>query len=209
MSYLPNLCDVWLKLAQWFWIRWFFNFVKVLSQFRNYLPLEKGGGLFSEQTWIPLTQRWSVPSWFKLIQWFGKRWFFVQIRQCVFAISLLSPLGKGRALYLNKLESPSPKDDLCQVWLNLTKWFLRRRLFLIYRCIFCNFVIISSRKRAGLFIWTNMIPLHQRMICDKFCWNWPSGSGEEDENVKSLQTDRQTNGRTDDGQKVIRKTQVS
>ena len=26
----------------------------------------------------------------------------------------------------------------------------------------------------------------------KFGWNWPSGSGEEDENVKSLQTDRRT-----------------
>ena len=25
------------------------------------------------------------------------------------------------------------------------------------------------------------------MLCAKFGWNWPSGSGEEDENVKSLQ----------------------
>ena len=35
------------------------------------------------------------------------------------------------------------------------------------------------------------------MLCAKFGWNWPSGSGEEDENVKSLQTDRQTDGQTD------------
>ena len=28
------------------------------------------------------------------------------------------PLEKGGALHLNKLESPSPKDALCQVWLN-------------------------------------------------------------------------------------------
>ena len=28
------------------------------------------------------------------------------------------------------------------------------------------------------------------MLCSKFGWIWPSGSGEEDENVKSLQTDR-------------------
>ena len=26
------------------------------------------------------------------------------------------PLEKGLALYLKKLESPSPKDALCQVW---------------------------------------------------------------------------------------------
>ena len=32
------------------------------------------------------------------------------------------------------------------------------------------------------------------MICAKFGWNWPSGSGEEDENVKNLQTDEQRTG---------------
>ena len=35
------LCQVWLKLAQWFWRRRFFNFVNVFSVFRDYLPLEK------------------------------------------------------------------------------------------------------------------------------------------------------------------------
>ena len=39
------LCQVWLKLAQWFWRRRFFNFVNVFSLFSNYLPLEKGGTL--------------------------------------------------------------------------------------------------------------------------------------------------------------------
>ena len=29
------------------------------------------------------------------------------------------PLEKGGTLDLNKLESPSPKDALCQVWLKL------------------------------------------------------------------------------------------
>ena len=36
--------QAWLKLAQWFWRRKFFNFVNVFSLFRNYLPLEMGGG---------------------------------------------------------------------------------------------------------------------------------------------------------------------
>ena len=35
------------------------------------------------------------------------------------------------------------------------------------------------------------------MLCAKFGGNWPSGSGEEDENVKGLQTDGQTDRRTD------------
>ena len=42
------------------------------------------------------------------------------------------------------------------------------------------FVIISPLKMAGLFIWTNLNPLHPRMLCAKFFWNWPSGSGEKD-----------------------------
>ena len=33
------LCQVWLKLAQWFWRR-FLNFVHIFSLISNYLPLE-------------------------------------------------------------------------------------------------------------------------------------------------------------------------
>ena len=47
------------------------------------------------------------------------------------------------------------------------------------------FVIISPWKRAQLFILTNSNYLHLRMLCAKFFWNSPSGSG-EDENVKNL-----------------------
>ena len=52
--------------------------------------------------------------------------------------------------------------------------------FLIMSMYFRYFVIISLWKRAGPFIWTNLNPLHPRMHCDKFGWNWPSGSEEED-----------------------------
>ena len=51
---------------------------------------------------------------------------------------------------------------------------------------FCYFIIISPWKRAEPFIWINLNPLNIRMLCGKFDWNWPCGSGEEDENVKSL-----------------------
>ena len=44
---------------------------------------------------------------------------------------------------------------------------------------FHYFLIISPWKRAGPFIWTNLNPLHPRMLCAKFGWNWLSGSGEE------------------------------
>ena len=52
--------------------------------------------------------------------------------------------------------------------------------FYISPMYFCCFIIISPLKRLGPFIWTNLNPLHSRILCAKFGWNWPSGSGEED-----------------------------
>ena len=64
--------------------------------------------------------------------------------------------------------------------------------FLVSSLYFKYFVIISPWKRAWPFIWINLNHFHLRMLCYKFGWNWPSGSGV---NVKSLQTDKRT---TDD-----------
>ena len=36
------------------------------------------------------------------------------------------------------------------------------------------------------FIWTNLNPLHPRMLYAKFGWNWLSGSGEEDFKILSM-----------------------
>ena len=52
--------------------------------------------------------------------------------------------------------------------------------FLILSMCFLYSIIIPPWKRAGPFIWTNLNPLHPRMLCAKFGWNWHSGSGEED-----------------------------
>ena len=93
-------------------------------------------------------------------------------------------------LHLNKLEYPSPKDALCQAGLKL-QWFLKSRFFKISSIYFSYFVIISPWKRAGLFIWGNLNPLYPTMLCAKFGWNWPGGSGEEDENLNSLRQQQQ------------------
>ena len=47
---------------------------------------------------------------------------------------------------MQNLESLSPKDPLCQVWLKLAHRFLRR--FLISSMYFCYFLIISSQKQG-------------------------------------------------------------
>ena len=82
-------------------------------------------------------------------------------------------------LQLNKLESPSAKDALGQMWLKLVQWFWIRK-FLNFLNVFYYFVIISSWKRAGPFSCRNLNFLHWRMLCAKFGWNLPSASGEED-----------------------------
>ena len=49
---------------------------------------------------------------------------------------IISPWKYGEALNLNKLESSSPKDALCQVWLKLAQWFWRRRFIKFHHFIF-------------------------------------------------------------------------
>ena len=57
------------------------------------------------------------------------------------------PLEKDRALHLNKLESPSPKHALCQVWLKLAPWFLIKKTFEF--CSKCIFTISLSLLEKG------------------------------------------------------------
>ena len=110
------LCQVWLKLALWFWRRRFFNFVNVLLLFRNYLPLEKGRALHLNKLEFPSPKDALCQVWLKLAQWFWRRRFLNFVY--VFLLFRNLPLENGGALHLNKLEFPSPKNALCQVWLN-------------------------------------------------------------------------------------------
>ena len=43
--------------------------------------------------------------------------------------------------------------------------------------VFLPFGNYLPLERGGGFIWTNLNPHHPRMLCAKFGWNWPSGSG--------------------------------
>ena len=55
----------------------------------------------------------------------------------------------------------------------------------------------------------NLNPHHPKMLCSKFGWNWLSDSGEEYENVKSVQTGKQTDGQTTDATRPEKFAQVS
>ena len=128
------------------------------------------------------------------------------------------------ALHLKKLESPSPMNALCQVWLKLSHWSLRRRFlkFVNVHSLFRNYppwkkawpFMVLEKKICINFInilslFRNYLPLKKGMalhlnklestspwvLCAKFGWNWPSGSWEEDEIV--IQKRLQTDGQMD------------
>ena len=120
------LCQVWLKLAQWFWRRRFLNFVNVFSPFCNYLPLKKSRVLHLNKIESPSPKDALCQVWLKMAQWFLRRRFLNFVNVFSLFRNYL-PLEKGGALHLNKLESRSAKDALCQVWLKLAQWFWRRR----------------------------------------------------------------------------------
>ena len=61
----------------------------------------------------------------KLVQWFWRRGYLYFVN--VFSLFRNNiPFEKGGALHLNKLESPSPKNAVCQVCLELAQWFWRK-----------------------------------------------------------------------------------
>ena len=51
---------------------------------------------------------------------------------------------------------------------------LEKKIFLIVSMYFHYFIIISPLKRAWPFMdmWTNLNPLHPRINCARFDWNW-------------------------------------
>ena len=104
-----------------------FKFLQcIFSLFRNYLPVEKAGALHLNKLESPSTKNALCQVWLKLAQWFWRRRFLNFVNVFSLFRNYL-PLEKGGALHLNKLESPPPKDVLCQVWLKLAQWFWRRR----------------------------------------------------------------------------------
>ena len=102
----------------------FFNFVNVFSLFLIYPSLGKGQGPSFEKIWIPSTQGCFLPSLVEIGAVVLKRRFLNFVNVFSLFRNYL-PLEKGGAYHLNKLESPLPKDALCQVWLKLAQWFWR------------------------------------------------------------------------------------
>ena len=100
--------------------------------------------------------------------------FPLQTGKCIFAISLLSPLEKGMTLYLNKLESPSPKE-FGRNWPSPSGENDFK--------IFAISLLSPLRKGHGLSFEKKLnSPSPKDALCQVW-WYWPSGSGEGNENL--------------------------
>ena len=119
------LCEVWLKLAHWFWRRRFLMFVNVLLLFHNYLLFEKGVALYLNKLKSPSPKNALCQVWLKLAQWFCRR--FLKFVNIFSLLRYYLSIEKGVALHLKKIKSPLPKDALCQFWLKFAQWFWKRR----------------------------------------------------------------------------------
>ena len=100
------------------------------------------------------------------------------------------PLEKGGHFICTNLNPLHPRMLCAKFGWNLPSGSVEED-FYISTMYFCFFIIISPWKRAWPFICINLNPLNPRMLFAKFGWNWPTGSGEEDENVKNLRQQQQ------------------
>ena len=109
--------------------------------------------------------------------------------------------------------APSQKDPLRQVWLKIVQLIKRFTIFFnspqcilndfkISSVYFCCVIIKSPWKRPGPIIWISLNPRHPGMLYAKFRCSWPPDSGDDDI-VKILQTDRQTDGRRTKGNQKL------
>ena len=124
---------------------------------------------------------------FELAQWFCRKRFlyFVNIF-LLFRDYLL--LEKGWGPSFEQTCMPISQGCFGQIKLKLAHSFLGRK-FLNFVKVFSLFHNHLSLEKGGALHLNKLESSSPRILCAKFGLNWPSGSREEDENVKSLQTD--------------------
>ena len=113
---------------------------------------------------------------------------------------IISPWKKMWLYMGKKIESPSPKNVLCQVWLELAVRFYRRR-FLNVVNVLLILAIISLEKWDGHSFQQPWMSFTQGCYMESLVEiNWLSSSGNK---IKMWKVYRQTDGwTTDDGQQI-------
>jgi hypothetical protein len=98
-------------------VKIFLNDPTPFLHFCYYLPFEKDLALDLYNFEFPLPKDDLYQVLLKLACWFWRRFLKKFSKFLLFCYYL--PLGKGVALHLYNSKSPLPKDDLCQLWLEV------------------------------------------------------------------------------------------
>ena len=83
---------------------------------------------------------------------------FAQSYDNIITLKTIISLWSLNGSYLLKIESPSPKNSFCQVWLNFVQWFLKRR-FLNFVNVFLLFRNYLPLKIRGSSLAQTWIPI--------------------------------------------------
>ena len=164
----------------------YFCYLVIISPWKRVWPL-------LEQTRIPFIQGCFVLSLLKNCPMVLEKIF--GFSQCIFAISQLSPLGKGHGPLFEQTTGGISFTQECFVpsLVEIGLMVLEKKV-LNFISVFPLFHNYPPWKRPWPFNWINLNPLHQRMLWAKFGRYWPSDSWQEDENAKKF-TDRRTEKR--------------
>ena len=155
----------------------FKDFVKVISLFCKNLPLEQGRALHLNKLESYSTNVFLCHVWLKLSLWFWIR--FLKFRWCIFAILLLSPLGKG--------QSPSFE----QTWIYSTKRYfvpslveigpvVLKKILKFRQYIFTLLLLSPLEKGCGPSLEQTWISFTQGWFkCEKFEENENDNDGQQ------------------------------
>ena len=141
-------------------------------------PLRKRQSPTFEQTWIPITQGCFVLTWLKLAQWFWRR-LFKNVSMYFPYFAIIFP-WKREEPFIWKKTWIFFTERVVPSLLGIDPVVLEKKIFKFYQYILTPSLLSPLGKGYGWsFIWVNLNPLHPRMLCAKFGWNLPSGSGEK------------------------------
>ena len=101
----------------------------------NYLPLEKVGALHLNKVESPSLKDSLCKVWLKLALWFWRR-RFLKFSQFIFAISQLSPLGKGQGPSFEQNWIPFTQGCFVQSLVDIGLVVQEKKIFKFRQCIF-------------------------------------------------------------------------
>ena len=104
--------------------------------------------------------------------------------------NIISPF-ENWMLIICKKNKTKPKKPFTQrnlfIKFEIGHVVLERKISIFHQCIFSiSLFWFLTLEKSIFFHWTNLIVLHQTMLCVMFDWNWPSDSKKEDFKISSM-----------------------